>query len=88
MATWGIYAAIGIIAFLIIARIPGFSVLMMPLAMAIGGIVTALVTSSFSWLTFVLKVIIRAHHEVLTHLLHEEEHFNIKLRIKNREDRQ
>lgn len=88
MATWTFYLAGGVLIFLILARIPGFSTLMLPIVIMAGKLLGDVMSGALSWSTYLVRIVWRAHMDVLNHLAHDEEHFDLQLRLKRKVERQ
>lgn len=63
-------------------KIPGLEILIRPIFVLLQKLITYVVASASSWLLWFIQHIWRAHRDVIGHLCHDEEHYDIRLRVE------
>ena len=86
MTTLIFWGGIAFIALMLLARVPGLNMILLPVGMMVGGLLKEIVVHVVSWGGYVMKMLYRAHRDYLDHLLQPEEEFDIELKLKKREE--
>lgn len=79
---WLLWACLGVIVLSLALRIPGLEVLIRPLFSLAEKLIVAISANLGSWLLWLVSGILRAHRDVAEHLLYDEEHFDLRLKIE------
>lgn len=63
-------------------RIPGLEVFLRPIIGSMAKIMEFVVTSLSSWALWIVITIVRAHRDLIQHLTHKEDYFDLRLRVE------
>ncbi len=84
MTTIMFYVALGIIVFILISRLPGMNLLLLPIFSLITGFAKGVMESGITWLVYFIKTLYSLHRDVITHLVSRESDYDIELKMKEK----
>ncbi len=83
MITLWSWFAVGFFALLILGLLPGIRDLIRPLSQALVEAVTKVLQFAAGYVLWAIKMLVRAHAEVVRHLLHSKDHFDPARRARD-----
>lgn len=86
LLTIGMYFAVAVVVLSIALKIPGLDLLMRPIFQLGAKIIEFVLVSLGQWGYWIVLEIIGAHTSVIDHLMHNEEHYNVRLRVDRMND--
>lgn len=86
MTTILFYGCIGLVAFMLIARLPGMHMLLLPIFSFLTGAAKAVMEGAMSWIMFFVLSVLRAHRDILMHLFSKEADYNVEVKMQEKSD--
>lgn len=85
MTTYVFWAVCAIAVMLLVGRIPGLQFALSPVLWAVGETGKGVFAFVGYWLLFAFKGILRAHRELIVHLMSDESEYDIQIAMRKRE---
>lgn len=82
LITIGIYFAIAVVVLSIALKIPGLEMLIKPVFEMATKLVEFVVVSFAKWGYWMILEVVFAHRGLFDHLIHDEEYYDVRLRIE------
>lgn len=85
MTTYLFWIICGLAVLLLVARMPGMQLLLLPAVWVVAESGKGIIGFVLYWLLYTLKIIIRAHKELFAHFTSDEEEYDIEIAMSRKE---